>query len=439
MKKTYASLLLTLFSFCIGQQLKAQGCTAGFTSSSVADTAYFTDASSGGFGTIVAWAWNFGDGGFDNVQNPTHVYSACGIYNVSLTIFTSAFCSNTFSTAVTVTGGVTPTFTYTVDTTTGDVNFQAQPFGFNLEYAWDFGDGTVDSTIAPTHNYPAGTYYVCLTVADTGGLCSGTICDSIMVTIVPPSCTTTFTSNDNGGGNVGFQVSPFDFNMTYNWDYGDGTTGTGGFTFHNFTTAGTYYVCLTAVDSSTMCTSYSCDTIILSADSTACSGLTFNYFDNNGQVGFTSSPLSFSNSYTWDFGDGNTGTGTATSNTYAASGVYYACVTMYDPFNSCTAVFCDSVTVVITGVQENTLHNMMLNAYPNPVNERLIIDYNLTEASQVTIELMDLIGNSIYSENSSQIKGKHTIKISTDLISKGAYMIRISSSEGSGSKLIIKD
>ncbi len=46
-------------------------------------TVTFTD---GSLGTINTWAWDFGDGGSSSLQNPSHVYSATGVYPVSLTI-----------------------------------------------------------------------------------------------------------------------------------------------------------------------------------------------------------------------------------------------------------------------------------------------------------------------------------------------------------------
>ncbi|MBT8508661.1 hypothetical protein AZH53_09615 [Methanomicrobiaceae archaeon CYW5] len=45
-------------------------------------TVHFTDASTD---TPTMWAWTFGDGGTSNEQNPTHLYTAEGVYNVTLT------------------------------------------------------------------------------------------------------------------------------------------------------------------------------------------------------------------------------------------------------------------------------------------------------------------------------------------------------------------
>ncbi len=48
-------------------------------------TADFTDQSSDPGGSVVAWAWDFGDGSASAGQNPSHTYAAPGTYSVQLT------------------------------------------------------------------------------------------------------------------------------------------------------------------------------------------------------------------------------------------------------------------------------------------------------------------------------------------------------------------
>jgi len=50
------------------------------------DAIQFTDQSSDSDGTVVAWVWNFGDGGSSNEQNPTHRYRLPGTYPVTLEV-----------------------------------------------------------------------------------------------------------------------------------------------------------------------------------------------------------------------------------------------------------------------------------------------------------------------------------------------------------------
>jgi hypothetical protein len=72
------------------------------------------------------------------------------------------------------------------------------PDGTIISYIWDYGEGTTDSGVAPTHTYAAaGTYTVTLTVLDDDGLTD--------------TATTTATINgQTPGGEVGGNVYPAD-------------------------------------------------------------------------------------------------------------------------------------------------------------------------------------------------------------------------------------
>jgi PKD repeat protein len=287
------------------------------------------------------------------------------------------------------------------------------------------GDGTFDSTAFANHTYPAGVYTVCLTISDNAGICSASICDTITVTVTPPPCTTTFTYTDNGSGNMNFQVDPFVFGMTYTWDFGDSTSGSGFFTNHTFPMYGTYVVCLTAVDSSTLCTSTFCDTITLAQDTTNCD-VSFTNFNNNGQVFFAANSGSFNNSYTWDFGDGNASTGAGTSNTYMASGTYYVCLTTSNAFDACTATYCDSVVVVIAGILEQEQNNFNLSSYPNPANEQATVSYYLNTDADVQLLISDITGRKIQLiEEGKRNRGKHSVTLNAENIESGIYLLQI--------------
>lgn len=115
-------------------------------------TISFTDASVASVGSITAaWAWNFNDpsSGTSNnaaIQNPSHVFSAAGIYNVTLTVTNSKNCvSAVFAKTITINPLSVANFTHL------QACLPFQPVSFTntssisrnsstLTYQWNFGD-----------------------------------------------------------------------------------------------------------------------------------------------------------------------------------------------------------------------------------------------------------------------------------------------------------
>jgi Zn-dependent metalloprotease/chitodextrinase len=71
------------------------------TSTMVGQLVNFTDQSVGG----AYWTWNFGDGTGSSLQNPSHTYTAPGVYTVTLRVTGASGCDDEFSVQITV-GGV---------------------------------------------------------------------------------------------------------------------------------------------------------------------------------------------------------------------------------------------------------------------------------------------------------------------------------------------
>jgi PKD repeat protein len=433
MKHVYLSLLAVLFSLGMNAQ-----CTADFSYTNSGNTYSFSDSSTTASGNISAWLWTFGDQTNPSTQqNPQHTYEVCGVYVVTLNIFTSSFCSDSYSDTIYISNGFNPSWTYTVDTTNGNVNFQAQPVSGLLNYNWDFGDSTTGTGAAPTHTYDStGTYNVCLVVGDTGGICVDTICTSIYVYIAPATCNATFTNTLLGVGNESFTAAPFNFNWDYSWDFGDSNTGNGFFTTHQYTASGTYTVCLTINDSTTGCSSQFCDTVNIVIPPTCtpsftATGLTGTYI-------FTATPFSIQNTYSWDFGDGSPfGTGFVANHTYAASGTYTVCLTMTTPTN-CVGTFCDTINVVLSSIGEQGA-NLPVTIFPNPATDQLTVNYYLSSSANVAIDIVDLSGRLLSEITFTDQPGHLQKQIDVAALASGTYMLRISTTNGTARQLFIKE
>ncbi len=96
--------------------------------------------------------------------------------------------------------------------------------------------------------------------------------------------------------------------------------------------------------------------------------------------------------------------------------------------------------VIPQSVDESTLNAFKLNAYPNPVNSILNVDFFLPEADDVSVSVYDLSGkliDIIQKENKS--KGNNLISFDVSGLAKGIYLLRLSGHKQSSTTKFIKD
>jgi len=117
----------------------------------------------------------------------------------------------------------------------------------------------------------------------------------------------------------------------YDWDFGDGSTGSGPSTTHIYASSGTYTICLTTCCVSpdgTLTTQVTCHTITVQC---GCDIIPdFQYTVNGCTVDFQDLSQPNSACYEWDFGDGNVDNtnNPSPSHTYASAGTYTVCLTV---------------------------------------------------------------------------------------------------------------
>jgi len=138
---------------------------------------------------------------------------------------------------------------------TFDASGSTDPDGTIDNYAWNFGDGTTGTGMTASHTYSSeGTYTVTLTVTDNDGY-TATATQSIEV-IVDTTEPTAVLDEDmvaKDGKKVTFDAGKSTDNVgivSYDWDFGDGNTGTGKVVTHTYEEGGTYSVTLSVRDAS---------------------------------------------------------------------------------------------------------------------------------------------------------------------------------------------
>jgi mono/diheme cytochrome c family protein len=147
-------------------------------------------------GTIVSYAWDFGDGHTSTGAVTINTFTAAGTYTVTLTVTDADGLSNTTFVDITV-GGVMIPVANPGGPYTGT---EGQPVTFDgsqsshtsaiVRYIWDFGDGTaaVESAV-PTisHTYTqAGAYTLTLAVQDAAGITGVDTTTVVIEGIAPP-------------------------------------------------------------------------------------------------------------------------------------------------------------------------------------------------------------------------------------------------------------
>ena len=304
-------------------------------------------------GLVIAYAWDFGDGGTGAGKFIDYTFAASGTYTVTLTVVDDRGASAEETTTITVGSQPPPANTPPVavitatplQTGTSRIGFDAykssDPDGTIASYAWNFGDGDTAVGNYIEHEFmAAGNYTVVLTVTDNKGASKQ---DQIVMTVVD------LPKADNLLPVAVISASSQKRLMHFAWDYTGADPGLAGFRLYQ----NSRLVCEVAnpLARETDCLTYVDNGLVqlwvasydqVGAESAASASLSF---DSTGMfpvagggaplvVHFTSGASTDPDGtivlYAWNFGDGATAEGKAADHVFTLPGVYTVTMTVTD-------------------------------------------------------------------------------------------------------------
>lgn len=296
------------------------------------------------------YTWDFGDGNTAEGGIVEHVYPGPGDYTVQLTVestIPNCPASDRSTNTITIKDAVIAAGSVNPNETCINEDFQFTAGGINTtSYQWSFPDGTNSTDNVITKSFPtAGEYLVTLTAFNPE---SCNLEDTMVHTIYAFDTTLTATFDfvlpevcDEPS--VQFTSNLSD-RLDFSWNFGDGSgLSTEYNPNHLFPASGSYLVRL-IVDSPcakpdtiertiTVEEPPIVDGEILTVSEDGCAPLSVE-FEGAGNA----------TNYLWIFGDGDTGTGTATRHLYEQAGVYNVQFIASDP-NTCNLADTTTVTV----------------------------------------------------------------------------------------------
>ncbi|MCB0166483.1 MAG: PKD domain-containing protein [Anaerolineae bacterium] len=166
---------------------------SGPSSAQVGQSVALSAGASQSASPITQYAWQLGDGAQANTVNVTHVYTAPGVYPISLTITNQDALTDTAQSSIQIESppatqppplavitGPSTVKVGQVITLNASASQSIIPI---VSYSWNWGDGMLSSGVVATHTYTAvGTYTTILTISSQNTLTDTT---QTVIEVVP--------------------------------------------------------------------------------------------------------------------------------------------------------------------------------------------------------------------------------------------------------------
>jgi PKD repeat protein len=210
----------------------------------------------------------------------------------------------------------------------------------NCSYSWSFGDNTSGSGMITSHQFRApGAYQVTVTVTDSRGAQATAVQLINVAAGTPPTAVFTYSPTPPYANQDIFlnaetsAPAPGRTIVNYGWNLGDGRTTSGYTVVVSYPNTGTYTITLRVTDDAGATATTSQTLTIANPQPVP----QFTIVPQTPAVGMpvdfnaatTTGPAPIA-TYSWNFGNGSTGSGVTAQTTYAAPGSYTVTLTVVD-------------------------------------------------------------------------------------------------------------
>ena len=305
--------------------------TANFTNSAnacVNASLNFINTSVYSSGIVTKWEWDFGDATKSDLENPSHIFSKSGSYQVSLTVSSNQGSKGKITKTIIINNK--PKVDFVSNSISGcspfPVSFSDQSItDEGSDYLWDFGNFKLSAEKDPTHTFVENRSYTIKEIITTKGGCKDSIVKTSYITVlnVPIADFSNASACSNVVINFSDKSTVLASKITsWFWDFGDGSSSNIQNPTHVYSKKGKYKLNLTATSSIGCSNAINRELIIndkpivlFSAQNTSgCLPLTPKFNDFSTTVE--------GSSYQWIFGDSTTSIEKSPSHTYIKDGLF---------------------------------------------------------------------------------------------------------------------
>jgi len=318
-------------------------------------TTLFTDQSNAAASSITNWEWDFGDGIFSNLKQPSHTYDQIGDFNVTLKVKNSNGCSSSLLKK----GLIKVNDVKASVSNAPRARCLPQTIGFGntstgngtLSYKWYFGNGDSSNLKTPVYYYPnPGNYDVRFIVTNSYG-CTDSVTQRLAV---DTAVSATFNVDKQIGCSAPFRASFTNQSLNGNsflWKINDSIVVKGPNPIYTFRDTGYFDIKLVVTNSLKGCSDSLTQKNYIKVLPPA---LTILKLPDSGCVPFTKTIKTDKNSgdsilsIRWNFGDGTYSNLASPTHTWSKTGYYDVTLITTKP-NGCIDTATIKNAVHVTG------------------------------------------------------------------------------------------